>query len=405
MNILKGKKILLGVTGSIAAYKACELVRLLIKSEAEVQVVMTEAATHFVGEVTFEALTRKKVFKEMFDSTNTTIAHIDLVDWADLIVIAPATANFIAKLSTGICDDLLSSLCAARKTPLVIAPAMNTFMWNNPANLENVKKLQDRKGISFSGPASGVQACGDEGRGRLKEPSGILEDIKRLFYPKTLAGKKVLITAGPTFEPLDPVRGITNSSSGRQGFSIAEACSRQGAEVLLVSGPVHQNTPEGVERFNVTSAEEMMDVVLKLIMENEPDVFISVAAVADYRPAKYFDKKIKKEETCETYSLELTKNPDILTLVGHLPNKPLCIGFAAETNNVIENGKNKLVRKGADLIVANPASAINSDSNNAVFITSDSVEELGLRSKEDLADKLAAKIDLLLKGKKCESSN
>lgn len=405
MNILKDKKILLGITGSIAAYKACELIRLLVKREAQVQVVLTEAASHFVGEVTFEALTRKKVAKSMWESSNSTIAHIDLVDWADLIVIAPATANFIAKLSSGICDDLLSSLCAARKTPLIIAPAMNTFMWNNPANLENVRKLQSWPGISFSGPASGIQACGDEGKGRLKEPKGIIEDITKVFYPKSLEGKKVLITAGPTFEALDPVRGITNFSSGKQGFEIASACSRHGAHVFLVSGPVNLETPEGVERFNVTSAEEMKDRVLRLVKETKPDVFVSVAAVADYRPAHFSVQKIKKELSSDNYTLELTKNPDILSIVGHLEDKPICVGFAAETNDVIENGKRKLLSKGADMIVANPAAAINSDSNDAAFISSDKVMLLGQGSKEDLACKLVEEITRLLKERHCESSN
>ena len=381
MHILKGKKILLGITGSIAAYKACELIRLLVKNQAEVQVVLTEAASHFVGEATFEALTRRKVAKNMWDSSNSTIAHIDLVDWADLIVVAPATANFIAKLRNGICDDLLSSLCAARKTPIIVA------------------------GVSFSGPEAGIQACGDNGKGRLKEPAGIAEDIIRSFYPKLLSGKKVLITAGPTFEALDPVRGITNSSSGKQGYSIASACSRYGAEVLLVSGPVHQQTPAGAVRFNVTSAEEMKNCVIQLLEEEKPDVFISVAAVADYRPAHFSDKKIKKENSSDSYSLELTKNPDILSLVGHLESKPLCIGFAAETNDVIDNGRLKLQRKGADLIVANPANAINSDSNDAVFITKDSLKTVGPGSKEALADTLVLEINRLLKDRNCERSN
>lgn len=405
MHILKGKKILLGITGSIAAYKACELIRLLVKNQAEVQVVLTEAASHFVGEASFEALTRRKVAQNMWDSSNSTIAHIDLVDWADLIVVAPATANFIAKLRNGICDDLLSSLCAARKTPIIVAPAMNCFMWDSPANLENVEKLQSWPGVSFSGPEAGIQACGDNGKGRLKEPAGIAEDIIRSFYPKLLSGKKVLITAGPTFEALDPVRGITNSSSGKQGYSIASACSRYGAEVLLVSGPVHQQTPAGAVRFNVTSAEEMKNCVMQLLEEEKPDVFISVAAVADYRPAHFSDKKIKKENSSDSYSLELTKNPDILSLVGHLESKPLCIGFAAETNDVIDNGRLKLQRKGADLIVANPANAINSDSNDAVFITKDSLKTVGPGSKEALADTLVLEINRLLKDRNCERSN
>ncbi len=396
MNYLSGKKILLGVTGSIAAYKACELVRLLVKHGAEVQVVMTDAATHFIGEATFEALTRKKVLKDLWEKSAGAIAHIDLVDWADLIVIAPATANFIAKLSNGICDDLLTSTVAARKSDLMIAPAMNTFMWNNPANLRNVRYLSEWPGITFLGPEAGIQACGDQGKGRLREPADLCEDILKHFYPKLLGGKTVLITAGPTFEPVDPVRGLTNRSSGKQGFAIAEMAARAGASVLLVAGPVNLPTPAGVERFDIETAEQMKDKVFELICLRHPEVFIAVAAVADYRPVHEVSSKIKRENTVFK-SIELTENEDILKMVGALPDKPLTVGFAAETENIEENAKSKLVRKNADMIIGNSASAINSDVNTAIFVTSHGSQHLPCQTKQDLSQQIIIKVAELLK--------
>lgn len=347
---LTGKHITLGVTGGIAAYKSAELLRLLIKEGATVQVVMTDAATRFVTPLTFQALSGRPVFTDQWDaSIDNGMPHIELSRQADLVLVAPATANFLAKLANGQADDLLSTLALARECPLLAAPAMNRQMWTNPATQRNIGVLK-QDGIGILEPGSGEQACGEVGQGRMLEAAEILDHVISFFQPKLLCGKKMLITAGPTFEAIDPVRGITNLSSGKMGFAIARAAREAGAEVTLVSGPVHLPTPLGVKRIDVTSAQDMHREVMTHIATN--DIFVGVAAVADYRPEKTAAHKIKKTES-EVPTIALTLNPDILAEVATLPNPPLCVGFAAETKNLAEYAQKKRHAKKIPLIVGN----------------------------------------------------
>ncbi len=347
---LTGKRIALGVTGGIAAYKAAELVRLLIKQGASVQVVMTEAATRFVTPVTFQALSGKPVFCDQWDPRMANnMAHIDLTRDADALLIAPASADFLAKLAHGLADNLLSTLTLARSCPLLVAPAMNLQMWGNPATQRNVATLRG-DGVSILGPASGDQACGETGQGRMLEAEEIVADLVAFFQSKVLAGKKLLLTAGPTFEAIDPVRGITNLSSGKMGFAIARAAQEAGAQVTLVCGPVSQPTPRGVTRIDVISALEMHDAVMRCAAAQ--DVFIGVAAVADYRPSAAAEHKIKKDGQSAP-AIELIQNPDILAEVASLPTPPLCVGFAAETRNLAEYAQKKRIAKKLPLIVGN----------------------------------------------------
>ncbi|WP_131110738.1 bifunctional phosphopantothenoylcysteine decarboxylase/phosphopantothenate--cysteine ligase CoaBC [Sulfuricystis thermophila] len=348
MNDLQGKRIVLGVTGGIAAYKACELARLIGKAGADVDVVMTEAATQFVAPLTFQALTGRPVQVSMWQTDRANgMAHIDLTRGADALLVAPATADFIAKLAHGFADDLLSSLCLARDCPLLIAPAMNRQMWINPATQRNVAQVRG-DGVVILGPASGEQACGEVGEGRMLEAEALCQALIAFFQPKLLAGKRVLLTAGPTQEPLDPVRVLTNLSSGKMGYALARACAEAGASVTLVSGPVCLPTPAGVTRIDVVSALEMRDAVINAL---PADIFIAVAAVADYRPAAPAAHKIKKG--AERLTLDLVANPDILAEVAALPDAPFCVGFAAESQQLAEYAEAKRRAKRLPLVVGN----------------------------------------------------
>ena len=343
------KKIVLGITGGIAAYKAAELVRLLVKSNIEVTVVMTESACQFITPVTMQALSGKPVFTGMWDSSiSNGMPHIELSRDADAILIAPATAEFVAKLLHGRADDLLSTLCLARDCPLLVAPAMNKQMWENPATQRNFAQLVADK-ITVLGPDSGDQACGEIGLGRMLEPDELMRDINAFFTPKLLAGKRVLITAGATLEMIDPVRAITNLSSGKMGYAIAQAASDMGAEVTLVSGATSLTAPKNVKNISASSADAMYLAVMANVAKQ--DIFISVAAVADYSPAKPNVQKIKKQAT--SLSIELKPNKDILAEVASLPNAPFCVGFAAETQDLIAQAEQKRLRKKLPLLVAN----------------------------------------------------
>ncbi|TNC94547.1 MAG: phosphopantothenoylcysteine decarboxylase / phosphopantothenate--cysteine ligase [Gallionellaceae bacterium] len=356
------KRIVLGITGGIAAYKAAELARLLVKQGITVQVVMTEAATHFITPATMQALTGNPVLIDQWQDDKG-MAHIHSSRIADAIIIAPATADFIAKLAHGIADDLLSTLCLARDCPLLVAPAMNKQMWANAATQRNVQRLL-ADGVSLLGPASGVQACGEEGVGRMQEAAKLAQDIIATFQPQTLAGRKILITAGPTYEAIDAVRGITNRSSGKMGYAIAQAAAELGAEVTLVSGPTSLAQPNSTQRIDVTSAAEMLDAVKQHI--STMDLFIAVAAVADYRVAQPSEQKIKKSDA--ELTLELIPNPDILAYVANLPKPPFCVGFAAESEKLREHATEKRKKKNIPLLAANLAqTAIGSDESELVL--------------------------------------
>ncbi len=350
---LTGKKILLGLSGGIACYKVAELARALIKAGASVQVVMTQAATQFVTPVTMQALSGKPVYSDQWDARiANNMAHIDLTRDVDAVVIAPCSADFMFKLAHGVCDDLLSTLCLARPThvPLLVAPAMNVEMWQNPATQRNAAQLKGDR-VAIMGPDSGEQACGETGMGRMLEPEQLLEEISAIFQPKLLVGKCILITAGPTFEPIDPVRGITNLSSGKMGYAMARAARDAGAEVTLVSGQTALQTPYGVQKINVLTAQEMYDAVLARVVEQ--DVFIAVAAVADWRVASVSAHKLKKGVDGNAPHLEFEKNPDILAAVAALPAKPYCVGFAAESENLLQYGEEKRRKKGIPLLIGN----------------------------------------------------
>ena len=389
--MLSGQKIVLAVTGSIAAYKSCELLRLLIKRGAEVSVIMTEAAQRFVTPLSFQALGAKKVYTGDWGDSTTAIPHIEATKEASLLLVAPATANILAKAAQGLADDLLSAAILAARCPVAYAPAMNTFMWHNQATQRNVTQLT-QDGAIFLGPDSGEQACGDIGSGRMLEPEDIIELLQGAFSPRLLDRCRVLITAGPTYEPIDPVRGITNLSSGKQGFAIAKAAALAGAEVTLIAGKCDLKTPAGVKRIDVTTALEMYDAVMQEVTQHE--IFISVAAVADWRVANASDHKIKKE-FAGAPDLQFEENPDILASVAALENAPYCVGFAAETDNLIDNARAKLYRKNVPLIVANLVSdAMNQDTNAVVFVERDAATPLAKATKEHIAQALIAKIAL-----------
>ncbi|SFM63346.1 phosphopantothenoylcysteine decarboxylase / phosphopantothenate--cysteine ligase [Nitrosomonas communis] len=350
-NSRNKKSVLLGITGGIAAYKAAEFARLLIQDGFEVQTVMTEAACHFLGPATLQALTGKPVYTQLWDETvNNSMAHIDLSRSADVILVAPASADFIAKIAHGLADDLLSTLCLARSCPLMVAPAMNRQMLENPATQRNLTILQ-KDHITVLGPAYGMQACGVTGMGRMLEPQELFEAVRNFFQPGLLQGKRVLITAGPTFEAIDAVRGIINLSSGKMGYALAQAALEAGAEVTLISGPVCLTSPVVKKFIPITSANDMFTAVKNEVAFN--DIFISVAAVADYRPAIAHTQKIKKSDN--TMVLELVPNPDILQYVASLPTPPFCVGFAAETEDIDQNAENKRRKKKLPLLVANLA--------------------------------------------------
>lgn len=387
--MLSGQKIVLAVTGSIAAYKSCELLRLLIKRGAEVSVIMTEAAQRFVTPLSFQALGAKKVYTGDWGDSTTAIPHIEATKEASLLLVAPATANILAKAAQGLADDLLSAAILAARCPVAYAPAMNAFMWHNQATQRNVTQLT-QDGAIFLGPDSGEQACGDIGSGRMLEPEDIIELLQGAFSPRLLDRCRVLITAGPTYEPIDPVRGITNLSSGKQGFAIAKAAALAGAEVTLIAGKCDLKTPAGVKRIDVTTAREMYDAVMQEVTQHE--IFISVAAVADWRIANVSDHKIKKE-FAGAPDLQFEENPDILASVAALENAPYCVGFAAETDNLIDNARAKLYRKNVPLIVANLVSdAMNQDTNAVVFVERDAATPLAKATKEHIAQALIAKI-------------
>ena len=377
------------MTGSIAAYKSCELLRLLIKRGAEVSVIMTEAAQRFVTPLTFRALGAKRVFTSDWEQSTSVIPHIEATKEANLLLVAPATANILAKAAQGIADDILSAAILAARCPVAYAPAMNTYMWHNQATQRNVAQLT-QDGALFLGPASGEQACGDVGSGRMLEPEEIIELLQGAFSPRVLDRCRVLITAGPTYEPIDPVRGITNLSSGKQGFAIAKAAALAGAEVTLIAGRTNLKTPAGVRRINVITAQEMYDAVMREVAQHE--IFISVAAVADWKVANVSEHKIKKQ-FAQAPDLAFEENPDILASVAALENPPYCVGFAAETENLIDNARAKLFRKNIPLVVANLVSdSINQDTNAVVFVERDAATPLAKATKEHIAQALIAKI-------------
>ena len=382
---LTGRRVLLGITGGIAAYKAAELVRLLVKAGADVRVAMTEAATRFVGPTTMQALSGQPVWTDLWDArVNDAMGHIELSRDRELILVAPASADFMAKLAHGLCDDLLSTLCVARRCPLMVAPAMNVEMWQNAATQRNAETLR-ADGVQIVGPASGGQACGELGMGRMTEPADIFADVQFFFQPKRLAGRRVVVTAGPTEEPIDPVRVITNTSSGKMGYAVARAAREAGAEVTLISGPVSLPTPAGVARVDVRTAQEMFEAVKK--DAQDADVFISVAAVADYRVKNPSAQKIKKANG--HLSLELEENPDILAWVAGQPRPPFCVGFAAESENLAQNAKAKLAKKKLALIAANLATETMGRDDNAITLYDAKGEHpLGRGPKLELARKL-----------------
>ncbi len=354
MADLSGKTILLGMSGGIACYKVAELARRLQDEGAAVQCVMTQAATQFITPVTMQALTGRTVYTDAWDArVPNNMPHIDLSRHVDAIVIAPASADFMAKVAHGLADDLLSTLVLARKVPLLMAPAMNVEMWDAAATQRNVKTLLG-DGVTLLGPGIGDQACGETGAGRMLEPHQLLQDIIAHFQPKVLAGKRVLVTAGPTFEPIDPVRGITNISSGKMGYAIARAAREAGAQVTLISGPTALDTPFGIARTDVQTAQQMLDAVMSAV--GKADLFISVAAVSDWRVSNASDSKIKKSDVDQAaLHLEFTENPDILATVAARPKAPYCVGFAAETDNIEQYAVEKRARKKVPLLVANDA--------------------------------------------------
>jgi phosphopantothenoylcysteine decarboxylase/phosphopantothenate--cysteine ligase len=371
---LKGKKIVLGLSGGVACYKAAELCRALTKQGASVQIVMTEAATHFIGQVTMQALSGRTVYTDQWDGRiPNNMAHIDLTRDADAILIAPCSADFLFKLAHGATDDLLSTLCLARPhhVPLLVAPAMNVEMWEKPATQRNVAQLR-ADGVCIFGPAAGSQACGETGMGRMLEPHELLEELVASFQPKVLAGKRVLITAGPTYEAIDPVRGITNLSSGKMGYAVARAAREAGAEVTLVSGPTALETPHGVRRIDVQSARQMLDAVMAGVAGQH--IFIGVAAVADWRVENASAQKIKKDGE-NPPALHFAQNPDILASVAattSITGWPYCVGFAAESENLIEYGAAKREKKGIPLLVGNIGHHTFGQDENSIVLFDDS---------------------------------
>jgi len=387
MKTLLNKRILLGVSGGIAAYKSADLVRRLRDRGAEVQVVMTRGGTGFVTPLTFQALSGRPVYTELLDhDSEAGMGHIALARWADLIVVAPATANVVARLAHGLADDLLSTLCLAADVPLLLAPAMNQQMWRAPATTDNIATLINR-GVEILGPAQGEQACGETGPGRMLEPTDIVQMVENRFRTSLLSGTRILVTAGPTREAIDPVRFISNHSSGRMGFAVATAAMEAGAEVILVSGPVNLQPPDRVRYIPVDTAEQMQAQVFNEL--ERIDIFISAAAVADYRCVKVAANKLKKSG--KNISLELEKNPDILAMVSAYRKKPFTVGFAAETEAVHENALIKLKDKRLDMIAANQVGqglGFNTEDNALEVLWPGGSVSLGRLSKDKLARKL-----------------
>ena len=396
MKSLQGKHILLAMSGGIAAFKIAELARLLIQEGASVQVAMSDAATQFMTPVTMQALTGQPVYTSQWDSRiSNNMAHLELSRKADVILLAPASADMMAKISLGLADDLISVLCLARECPLIVVPAMNKQMWENTATQKNIQTLHEN-GISVLGPTSGSQACGENGMGRMLEAKEIFEGVQAFFQPKLLTGKKILITAGPTYEAIDPVRGITNKSSGKMGFAIAQAAIEAGADVQLVAGPCHLDTPleftGRIHRTNVTSAQEMSDAVMGQL---DADVFIAVAAVADWSVKNTADQKIKKD-TSDTPQIHFKLNPDILAEVSKISKtnkKPFCVGFAAETTDLEKHAKEKRSRKDIPLLVANLGpSTFGLDDNELLLVEENKSTKLPRADKFSLARQLITHI-------------
>ena len=394
MSRLNNRHIILAISGGIAAYKSAELVRLLIKSGAQVQVVMTSGAIEFITPLTLQALSGNPVHQHLLNpQAEAGMGHIQLARWADLLLIAPASANVMARLAQGQANDLLTTLCLATDAPVLLAPAMNQAMWQDQATQDNLQTLQAR-GLQIHGPAEGEQACGDIGAGRMLEPNELLAAVKAQFSQGLLDGKTVVITAGPTREAIDPVRYISNHSSGKMGYALAQAARDQGATVILISGPTQLAQPEDVTFVAVESAQDMLEASLKA--GSSADYFIATAAVADYRPTIASEQKLKKQDADHGLTLELTQNPDILTTMSNQHPHVIHVGFAAETQDLILHAQDKLKRKGVHMIIANDVSntdiGFNSDNNQVSLITSGGVEDLPLLSKHQLARQLIAAI-------------
>jgi phosphopantothenoylcysteine decarboxylase/phosphopantothenate--cysteine ligase len=398
MDVLHGKHIVLGLSGGVACYKAAELCRQLIKAGATVQVVMTEAAEHFITPVSMQALSGRPVFGSQWDSrAPNAMAHITLGREADAVLIAPASADFMARLAQGRADELLSLLCLARpaeRVPLVLAPAMNREMWAHPATQRNVAQLR-ADGAQVLDVGVGAQACGETGDGRMLEPHEIVAELRRVLSPQRLAGRRVLITAGPTWEAIDPVRGLTNRSSGKMGFALAQAAWEAGAEVTLVAGPVALATPRGVQRIDVVSARDMLEAVLAEV--EAADVFIATAAVADWRPAQVSEQKIKKDASGRTPTLSFTENPDILATVAALPRSRsgalYCVGFAAESHDLQRHAEEKRARKGVPLLVGNIGpETFGRDDNALLLVDAEGSVALPRAPKTELARLLVAEL-------------
>ncbi|MDG2940100.1 bifunctional phosphopantothenoylcysteine decarboxylase/phosphopantothenate--cysteine ligase CoaBC [Bisgaard Taxon 10/6] len=393
--MLKAKRIVVGITGGIAAYKSIELIRLLRKNEAEVRVVLTPAAAEFVTPLTLQAISGNPVSQSLLDpAAELAMGHIELAKWADAVLIAPASADFIARLTVGMANDLLSTVCLATASPILLAPAMNQQMYAQTVTQENIAKLAAR-GMKFIGPACGFQACGDVGAGRMSEPGEIFTALSEfLGRQQDLTGLSVAITAGPTREAIDPVRYISNHSSGKMGFAIAAAFAERGAEVTLIAGPVNLTTPAGVTRIDVTSAQEMWRAALESAVKNS--VFIGCAAVADYRAAEVSEQKIKKTGDNDELALKLVKNPDIIADVAHLTERrPFVVGFAAETQDVERYARDKLARKNLDMICANNVaggSVFGADQNALHLFWKDGEKLLPTASKSELAKTLVEEI-------------
>ena len=396
---LAGKKILLGISGGIAAYKCAELTRRLIERGAQVQVVMTNAAKEFITPLTMQAVSGRPVSDSLLDpAAEASMGHIELAKWADLVLLAPATADLIARMTAGMGNDLLTTLLLATDAPVAVSPAMNQQMYSHPATQENIATLK-RRGCEIWGPAAGEQACGDVGMGRMLEPMQLVHRCEDFFQPKPLAGRSVLITAGPTREAIDPVRYITNHSSGKMGYALAEAAAKQGATVTLISGPVSLATPNKVNRIDIDSAQQMFDAVTANAAQH--DIFISCAAVADYRPETIADQKLKKVDGKDDMTIQMVKNPDIVASVASMTEgRPFTVGFAAETQDVEKYARGKLERKNLDMICANDVSVegqgFNSSSNELHLYWKDGDKSLPLDSKDTLGFQILDQIQQLI---------
>ncbi|HVL00942.1 MAG TPA: bifunctional phosphopantothenoylcysteine decarboxylase/phosphopantothenate--cysteine ligase CoaBC [Dongiaceae bacterium] len=391
---LANRRIIVGVTGGIAAYKSAELIRRLKDQGADVRAVMTAAAQEFITPLTLQALSGNPVHTSLLDTeAEAAMGHIELARWGDLILVAPASADFIARLSQGMGNDLLTTLCLAARCPIAVAPAMNQAMWAAPTTQSNLNRLQ-ALGIRQFGPAEGSQACGDVGLGRMLEATQLAEMAADLFPSNILTGQRVVITAGPTREAIDPVRFISNHSSGKMGFALAEAARDAGAQVTLIAGPVHLPTPERVQRIDVISARDMLQAALDL--SPQTDIFIATAAVADFRPQNSPDQKIKKQDNAGVMTLTLVENPDIVATIARQQPRPFTVGFAAETRDVVNYARQKIARKNLDLIVANDVSrgdiGFNSDQNAVTVLWRDGEQVLELASKHQIARDIVALI-------------